>query len=227
MIFDWFKKEKIINQENLPEFWNEYSEKFTEEIPENILDLKYVVFDTETTGFNFENDRILSIGAVKVENQSIEISQNFEVYLDQQTFNPETVKIHGIIRNEKIQKLSEIEALKKFLEYIGNSILVAHHANFDIKMINKALERNKLPKLKNKFLDTALLYKKTRIATNLIDREKVFSLDEIAEAYNIDLADRHTASGDAYITAIVFIKILSRISKSKKMNSTNLLRYRL
>lgn len=226
MIFNWFKKEKV-SEENLPEFWNEYSEKFGEEIPENILELKYVIFDTETTGFNFENDRILSIGAVKVEKQAIEISQNFEVYLNQQTFNPETVKIHGIIRNERIDKLSEIDALKKFLEYIGNSILVAHHANFDIKMVNKALERHQLPKLKNKYLDTAILYKKTRIATNLIDREKVFSLDELAEVYNIDLVDRHTASGDAYITAIVFIKILSRISKSKKMNSRNLFRYRL
>ena len=85
-------------------------------------------------------------------------------------------------------------------------------------MINKALLRNRLPKLKNKVLDTAVLYKKTRIATNLIDRDKVYSLDEIAEAYNIDLTDRHTASGDAYITALIFMKLLSRLSKGKDSN---------
>ncbi len=225
MIFNWFKKKRP--PEDLPDFWNEYAANFEEDLPENILDLKYVVFDTETTGFDYEKDRVLSIGAVKVERQSIEIQKNFEVFLEQNIFNPETVEIHGIIQNEKTAKISELEALKKFLSYIGNSVLVAHHASFDIKMINKALERHQLPKLKNKYLDTALLYKKTRILTNLIDREKVFSLDEIAEAYNIDLADRHTASGDAYITAIVFIKILARISKSKKMNSKNLLNYRL
>ena len=130
-------------------------------------------------------------------------------------FNPETVKIHGIIQNEKFKKLPELEALKKFLSYIQNAVLVAHHAGFDIKMINKALVRNGLPKLKNKVLDTAVLYKKTRISTNFIDRDKVYSLDEIAEAYNIELIDRHTASGDAYITALIFMKLLSRLSKGQ------------
>ncbi|AVR46754.1 3'-5' exonuclease [Christiangramia fulva] len=225
MILNWFKKKD--QPENLPDFWKKYARLFQQEIPENIQDITYIVFDTETTGFDFENDRILCIGAVTVEKQAIEINRNFEIYLEQEIFNPETVKIHGIIKSEKTEKLSEIEALKKFLKYIGNSVLVAHHANFDIKMINKALERHDLPKLKNKYLDTALLYKRTRILTNLIDREKVYTLDEIAEAYNIDLSDRHTALGDAYITAIIFIKILARISKSKKMNSKNLFRYRL
>lgn len=225
MIFNWFKKKKI--PENLPDFWNNYAEKFGEELPDNIFNLTYVVFDTETTGFDYEKDRILSIGAVTVKSQSIEIQNNFEVFLEQKTFNPETVEIHGIIKNDPKTQISEIEALKLFLAYIKNAVLVAHHAIFDIKMINKALTRHGLPKLKNKVLDTAVLYKKTRLLTNLIDRDKVFSLDEIAEIYNIDVTDRHTASGDAYITAIIFIKILARISKSKKMNSKNLLNYRL
>ena len=216
MISKWFKKKTP--KENLPYFWQNYAQSFEEKLPQKISEIRFVVFDTETTGFDYKEDRILSIGAVRIENNSIEISDNFEVFLDQEKFNPETVKIHGIIQNEKFEKITEFEALKKFLSYIQNSVLVAHHAGFDLKMINKALLRNRLPKLKNKVLDTAVLYKKTRIATNLIDRDKVYSLDEIAEAYNIDLTDRHTASGDAYITALIFMKLLSRLSKGKDSN---------
>lgn len=209
MIRNLFKKNN--EHEDLPIFWQNYAQSFEEKLPEKISEVRFIIFDTETTGFDFNEDRILSIGAVRIENQSIEISDNFEVLLDQTKFNPETVKIHGIIKNEKFEKITELEALKKFLNYIQNSVLVAHHAGFDIKMVNKALNRNNLPKLKNKVLDTAVLYRNTRIMTNFIDRDKVYSLDEIAEAYNIDLIDRHTASGDAYITALIFMKLIGRL----------------
>lgn len=209
MIRNLFKKNN--EHEDLPIFWQNYAQSFEEKLPEKISEVRFIIFDTETTGFDFNEDRILSIGAVRIENQSIEISDNFEVFLDQTKFNPETVKIHGIIKNERFEKITELEALKKFLNYIQNSVLVAHHAGFDIKMVNKALNRNNLPKLKNKVLDTAVLYRNTRIMTNFIDRDKVYSLDEIAEAYNIDLIDRHTASGDAYITALIFMKLIGRL----------------
>ena len=223
MIGKWFSRNK--EAEDLPDYWKKYSAKFEEKYTEDISQLNFIVLDTETTGFNYETDRILSIGAVCVRNNQINIKNNFEVFLEQATFNPETVKIHGIIQNEKFKKYAELEALKLFLVYIGNSVLVAHHAGFDRKMINKALERHSLPKLKNRFLDTAILYRKTRIVTNLIDQNKVYSLDEIAEAYNIELTDRHTASGDAFITALIFMKLLGRI-KSKKLTTRKLLKYR-
>ncbi|MCH4823901.1 3'-5' exonuclease [Gramella lutea] len=220
MIWNIFNKKPI--DENLPEFWQNYARSFEEKLPEDISKIRFVVFDTETTGFDFDEDRILSIGAVRIENNSIEIGDNFEVFLEQSRFNPETVKIHGIIQNEKFEKVPELEGLKNFLNYVQNSVLVAHHAGFDFKMINRALNRHGLPKLKNKVLDTAVLYKSTRIATNLINRDKIYSLDEIAEAYNIELTDRHTASGDAYITAIIFMKLLGRINKKNKLGMKDL-----
>ncbi|APG59357.1 3'-5' exonuclease [Christiangramia salexigens] len=225
MIFDWFKKKEKYS--DLPDFWREYSDKFEKKRPEKIEDTRFVVFDTETTGFDFDDDRILSIGAVNVQNKSIEIKDNFEIFLQQDKFNPETVQIHGIIRNEKVNKLSEYEALQKFIEYIEDSVLVAHHAGFDLKMINNALNRQGLPKLKNSILDTAVLYKKTRIISNFIDREKIYSLDEIAEAYNFDLSDRHTASGDAYITALILMRLLGKYYKSKDLRLKDLLKYKV
>ncbi len=209
-MFNWFKKKP----ENHPEFWKAYEEQFQEKPPSKVSDTRFIVFDTETTGFDYKKDRMLCIGAVTVKENQIDISQTFEYYLKQEKFNPETVKIHGIIQNERIEQVSEEEAVRKFLKFIGTSVLVAHHANFDITMVNAALRRMNLPSLQNRVLDTGKLYRKTRITSNLIDRNKNYSLDEIAEAYNIDIKDRHTAAGDAFITAIAFLKIVGRLDKS-------------
>ncbi|MDT0688107.1 3'-5' exonuclease [Autumnicola psychrophila] len=222
MILDWFKRKE---PENLPDFWKAYAKKFEEKLPEKALDTRFVVLDTETTGFDFKEDRMLCIGAVSVQHNQINMADNLEIYIEQEKFNPESVEIHGIIKNEKVATLSEEEAVKEFLKYIENAVLVAHHANFDITMINKALRRMELPKLKNKILDTVILYRKTRILSNLIDRDKNYSLDEIAEAYTIDVSDRHTAAGDAFITAIAFLKIMGRLNKNGQMKRSSLFRY--
>tara|TARA_R110002012_G_scaffold148035_4_gene306751 strand:+ start:391 stop:1053 length:663 start_codon:yes stop_codon:yes gene_type:complete len=210
--------------DNLPDFWKDYEAKFQEKLPEEISETRFVVFDTETTGFDIKKDRMLSIGAVGIENKSINIADGFEEYILQETFNPKTVKIHGIIQNERIETLSEEEAVKAFLKYIGNSVLVAHHAGFDVGMINEALSRMGLPRLKNKVLDTVNLYRGTRIISNLINREKSYSLDEIAETYNIDTKDRHTAAGDAFITALAFLTILGKLNTDRKLNLKKLFR---
>src|SRR5690606_38259126 len=209
-MFSLFKKKR-----DYPEFWMDYQNKFLTKIPETVEENTFVVFDTETTGFDFKNDRILSIGALKIQHKSIEISDVFEKYINQSTFNPETVAIHGIIKNDLNPDISEEDVMKEFLSYIGNSVLVAHHAAFDVGIINEALSRMRLPKLKNKVLDTMLLYRSSRINSNLIDKERSYSLDEIAENLNISVKDRHTSAGDAYITAIAFLKIISRLSKQR------------
>jgi DNA polymerase-3 subunit epsilon len=216
-----FKK----NPKNLPIFWQDYEAKFKEKLPDKIEAICFIAFDTETTGFDLKKDRILCIGAVTIENNTIDVSRGFEEYIVQDTFNPETVKIHGIIQHEKLETLTEEEAVKAFLKYIGNSVLVAHHAGFDIGMMNAALHRMGLPKLKNKVLDTVNLYRGTLIISNLINRDKTYSLDEIAETYSIEIKDRHTAAGDAFITAIAFLKILGKLNTGNKLKLKKLFRY--
>ncbi len=220
-MFDFFTH----THKNLPEFWKNYEKTFSEKKPLLASETTFVVFDTETTGFHLKNDRILSIGAVKIKGYELEVNETFELYVNQDKFNPETVKIHGIIKNDIANAISEEEGIALFLEYIENSVLVAHHKNFDLGMINQALRRKGLPKLKNKSLDTGKLYKDTRIVSNLIDREKKYSLDELAEAFKIETKDRHTAAGDAYIAAIAFLKITGRLDKNRSLKLKKLLRY--
>ena len=131
----WFNRHR-----SYPKFYEEYLQKFKGPNP-TIDTVRFVVFDTETTGLNPSSDRILSIGTVGIRNFEIDVSDSFECYLQQAHFNATTVEIHGILKTGKIIKIEEQDALIKFLAHIGNAVLVAHHAAFDIAMINEGLKR--------------------------------------------------------------------------------------
>ena len=209
---------------NLPDYWIKYASLFKESPSKDFNDLIFVVLDTETTGFSFEDDRILSIGAVKIKKETISVQEVFDIYLEQEKFNKETVHVHGLLKNGQRECISEVLALEKFLEYVGNAIIVAHHAGFDMGMLNTALERNDLPKLKNTVLDTGVIYKKTLIKSYLVQPKSNYTLDELAEKFSISRKDRHTALGDAYITAVAFLKIISRLKEKKNFSLKYLLR---
>ena len=185
--------------------------------------VRFVVFDTETTGFNYATDRILSIGAVVVQNNQMDLKNSFEVFLQQERFAPESVKIHGIIKDHKYIKISEKEAVKQFSDYVEGAVLVGHHVGYDVKMMNTALERNDLPLLTNEMLDTNYLFKKTKIINVLLQNDKNYSLDEVCNDLNITTYDRHNAAGDALLTAIAFMKLLNKLSKSRKISDLNAL----
>lgn len=203
----FFEKIKTI----LSYIWDTSEEPFDEDSFGDINTTRFVVLDTETTGFDYENDRILCIGAIVLQNNTICIQDGFEVYIEQEHYNKATAQIHGILKDFVLDRPKEKEALEQFLEFLGDSIIIAHHTIFDVTMINKALERNGLPELKNKTLDTAKLYKKTLLDSLLLDRKEHYTLDDLAEKFDISKKDRHTAMGDAYITAIAFLKILKKL----------------
>jgi DNA polymerase-3 subunit epsilon len=212
-MFSWFKYKYY------PIFWKEYSKKFKQKQPKSFENTRFVIFDTETTGLDIYNDRILSIGAIGIFNHNIDVADSFEIYLKQEAFKAETVEIHGILKEGKLSKISEAEALENFMTYIGNAVLVAHHTAFDIEMINAALKRMDLPKLKNKTIDTGILYKKLEGK-----KDSHFNLDVLSSEFNIPKHDRHTAAGDAFITALLFLKIVSKLKKERNLHYSELLR---
>ena len=201
-------------------FWKKEENLFDENI--SIEETRFVVLDTETTGFDYENDRILCIGALVLQNNMIAIQDSFEVYIEQDHYDKSTAQIHGILKDFILKRPNEAEALTQFLAFLGDSIIIAHHTIFDVTMINKALERNGLPALTNKALDTAHLYKKTLIKSHLFERKDHYTLDDLADKFDISKKDRHTALGDAYITAIAFLKIVKKLKEKKHINLNQL-----
>lgn len=200
---NWFKKRSF------PSYWTDYTNCFNYTNNDSLENQRFVVFDTETTGLQMDTDRILSIGAVVVLNKTIKVADQLECYIIQKTYKKETVKIHGLLKAGSVNKIKEEEAIILFLKYIKNAVLVAHHADFDIAMINKCLKRMNLPKLKNQIIDTGNVFKKTPLATD----KKHKSLDQLSQKFNITQHDRHTAAGDAYITALIFVKLLHLMEK--------------
>jgi len=200
-LFNWFKKDTKV----YPEFWQSYLSCFDSKVKKN-LEQRLVAFDTETTGLNYRTDVILSIGAVGIYENTISVNDYLELFLVQDIFKKETVPIHGILKEGKEEKIIETEAVIQFLGFIKDAVLVGHHVSFDVKMINEALKRMGLGKLKNRSIDTDLMYQKFKG----LQEDQHTGLDELCGIFKIQKSDRHTAIGDAYITALIFLRLKNK-----------------
>lgn len=179
--------------------------------------LRFVVFDTETSGLEPQKAHLLSLGAVAVQHDSILVEESLEVT----AYAPSTeisdhVAIHGITRRELESGVDEQEILRSWLSFIGNAVLVAHHAAFDLTIVNHLSKKHFGIKHKNEIIDTAHLAKRLEHGTRLNEyiRHEDYSLDLLCERYDIRPDDRHTAAGDAYITAKLLLKLLSQARKA-------------
>jgi len=195
-MLEWIKN---INKE-LPEFWKTYLAKFDKKSN------RYVVISTETTGMNPHKDVILSIGAFAVVDDSLFVGDSFEVILLQYKYLHDNKLSNEFIIESKMNKLAEPEAIKAFIEFIGNSILVGHHVDFDVEMINAALEKLECGRLKNEALDIDMMHRKLNDIT-----DKQFSLNELSEIYKVPNMERNSSTEDAYKTALLFLKLKSRL----------------
>jgi DNA polymerase III subunit epsilon len=199
-----------------PAFWETYLAHFQSDIPKSSLlaDLEFVVFDTETTGFDLYKDKILSIGAVTIKQGEIDVANAFECYVKQQFDDKGSVAIHGIMPQHQHDTLTEEEAIAAFLEYTENKILVGHHVGFDVAMLNQYIQKNVGEKLKNYAFDTAMLYHRLKYPLQQAPHpNEDYTLDTLSGHFNISVSDRHTAAGDAFITAILFLKLLDQFQK--------------
>jgi len=106
------------------------------------------------------------------------------------------------------------------LDFVKDDVIVGHHICFDVRIINKSLTDYGYKKLKNKVLDTGYLYRKLKPFLGYPNQVKQLSLDDLCEDLQISRKGRHTASGDALITALAFIKIKKKLMKEniQKLN---------
>lgn len=195
-MLDWLKH---INKE-FPEFWKTYLSEF------NKKSTRYVILSTEASGLNYSSDVIFSIGAFAVVDDSILISDSFEVVLLQYKFLHQNKLSNVFIIESKMKKMGEIDGIIALVEFIGNAVLVGHHIDDHVEMINAALERQGCGRLRNEALDIDIMHQKLH---DIIDTK--FSLDQLSEIYKIPKSNRNTASEDAYKAALLFLKLKSRL----------------
>lgn len=211
MMFNFWKKKK-----EYPDFWKNYLAHFDNKLHKStpISELKFVVFDTETSGFDPTKDKLLTIGAVRVNNNKIDLADSFEVrILQQDIYNTEAIPIHGIVPNKE-KGILKNEAIQQFINYLGGDIIVGQNIDFDIAMINHGLQPILNEKLKNRNLDTAQLAKRAEhLRSPQMMKPSEFTLDALCERYNIPMHDRHNAAGDALLTALLFLKLLTKLKQ--------------
>ena len=182
-----------------------------------IEQVRFVVLDSETTGLDPRKDRIVTIGAIAVLNHEILIEDSFEALLKVQ-YNSSAVTVHGVTRDESLAGLDEPEALDQFLRYLGNGIIVGHHIGHDVNTFNAGYERHFGFHMENASLDTMELALHLERDGAFAGRDAIqdFSLDALCALFNIIPHDRHTAPGDAFITALVFQRLLRLAVKHKR-----------
>ena len=181
------------------------------ELDECLLrELAYTVFDTETTGLNPSGgDEIISIGAVRIVNGRLLRDEYFDQLVNpRRSMSRESVNVHGI-RPEMLENQPTIEqVLPRFHRFAEGTILVAHNAAFDMKML-QIKEAATGVRFINPVLDTLLLSAVVHPA------HASHNLEDITDRMGISIVGRHTALGDAIATAEVFLKLISILAKNE------------
>ncbi len=174
-----------------------------------IEQVRFVVLDSETTGLDPRKDRIITIGAIAVVNHEILIEDSFEALLKVE-YNSSAVTVHGVTREESRAGLDEPEALQQFLKYLGDGIIVGHHIGHDVDTFNAGYERHFGFTMPNESLDTMALTLNLERDGAFAGQDSIreFSLDALCALFGVIPHDRHTAPGDAFMTALVFQRLL-------------------
>ena len=204
---------------NWPDWYARYYAEAYQPTPNNtpLSDVRIIVLDAETTGLNPKRDRLLSVGGLPVVANAVRMAEQFEAYVAAPAdWKPGgSVIVHGILpHSARYAYVKTEQLLKQLLGFLGDAVIVGHHIGFDIEMINRALRRCGAGELQNRVIDTVNVAKRL-LPAGYWAPDKDYSLDTLARRYRIPLSDRHTALGDCYITAVLWMKLCARLGEKK------------
>lgn len=173
---------------------------------------RLVVLDLETSGLDMKRDQVLSIGAVVIDNGAIQLGQQFEctLYRDDHQVSA-SVLIHGLAPSAIAAGIEPDEALLAFMEFLGDSPLLAFHAGFDQRMLGRALKDTLNLRLRHPFFDVA------ELAPLLCPQAQIRNggLDDWTKYFGLQVQQRHHASADALVTAELALILFNRARKQQ------------
>lgn len=182
-----------------------------------IHSLTFCVFDLETTGGNHHHDKIIEIGLVRIKELQIVAKKSF--LIKPEVHIPEFIQKLTSIRDSDVTNAPLIEeVVDEILEFMGDSILVAHNTSFDVPFFNSVLRRLGKEELTNKSICTNLMTK--YMIPNLLSS----NLNYMSKIFDLEHQKAHRALDDAMAAADLLLKYLS-IFIHKKISKVNSLYY--
>ncbi len=185
--------------------WSEKSHGLEDRL---LSELTFTAFDTETTGLNpSQGDEIIQIGATRILNGKLLRSESFEQLVDpQRPLAPESAKIHGITTEMLRGQPTIDKVLPAFHAFAADTVLIAHNAAFDMRFLQLKEEETGL-RFDQPVIDTLLL------SAVIHPNQESHRLEAIAERLGLTIVGRHTALGDAIVTAEVFLKLVPLLAE--------------
>ncbi|WPP00317.1 3'-5' exonuclease [Pseudomonas sp. HR96] len=172
----------------------------------NLRGQRWVVVDVETTGLDLQRDEVLAIGAVVIEDGAIDFSQQFEqTFLHTKPCAGPSVLFHGLGPSALAAGREPAEVLVEFLEFVGDSPLLAFHAPFDQRMLARAFKQHLGHRWEASLIDVAELAPLLLPDIGL----RGAGLDQWAERFGLQAGERHHAAADALVTAELMLILLS------------------
>ncbi len=173
------------------------------EMDGKLNEISYVVLDMETTGLDVERSEIMEIGAIKIE-EGREVDQFHAMIKPKKGISKASKRITGIT-DEMLENEPPIEeVLPKFLEFLGDSVIVAHNANFDYRFLRYWTIKTCGKNLNNPYIDTLSL------ARALLTMSS-YSLDKVASKLKIGAFTHHRAMEDTRVTSRIFLRFLEML----------------
>jgi DNA polymerase III subunit epsilon len=179
-------------------------------------ELAFLVLDCETTGFRVGADRILSLATMPMRGGDLRIggASSWLVRQPGAALNAATA-VHGILPSDTAAGDDERAVLAALVPQLHGAIVVGHHIGFDAAMLDEALRRHFGTGLRNPLLDTA------ELARNAVDAfgrtaypgQRPPTLEELCAHFDLPPLDRHTAAGDTFTTAELFLFLCARLRR--------------
>ena len=184
---------------------NELSRELDER---RLTELSYTVFDTETTGLDpSAGDEIIQIGATRLVNGKLLKGECFEQLVDpRRSIAAASIPIHGITPEMVVGQPTIEKVLPAFHAFAQDTVLVAHNAAFDMRFL-QLKENTTGVRFEQPVLDTLLL------SALMHPNQESHRLEAIAERFGVEVSARHTALGDALVTAEIFLKLLPLLAE--------------